>query len=184
MTGAAERMRRALGRTGLYTDPEDQILAGELAAYGTALDAFYAAAEEVRKNLFVQTADAETLGRFERLFRTVPSSAGEDVRRAMLLQRGNVAPGDCSKEALERQLFGAGIRGEIVEQADGLYVNVLEVLGISEEAALRDAELMLPADLPANVDFGRNFWDTVDARGDPFDRMDAAGLTWDEIDRL
>lgn len=184
MSRADERMRRVLQGTGLYTDPDDPILAAELAAYGSALDALLAEIEKARRNLFVRTADGETLSRFERLFRALPSLGADSDRRAMLLSRGAVTLSDNTREALERQLLGAGIRGEILETDGGIYVNVLEVLGISETAALREAELMLPAHLTALVDFGKNFWDTVDERENTFDEMDAADLTWDEIDRI
>lgn len=184
MSRPAERMLRVLRRTGLYRG-EDPILSAELAAYGTALDAFFEALETVRRNLFIQTADAETLSRYERIFRVIPAEEDIENRRAMLLMRGAVKPTDCTRASLERQLLGAGIRGTLLEMADGsLYVNVIERLGISETAARTEALSVLPAHLPVAFDFGRNFWDTVDARGMTFDEMDAANKTWDEIDAI
>lgn len=185
MTGAAERMRRILRRTGLYSGDGDPVLAAELAAYGTALEIFAGAYAKARGNLFIQTADPEGLTKFEQLFRLIPAVESDENRRAMLLMRGAVTAEDCSKESLERQLLGAGIRGSMSMQRDGsLYVDVYEVLGISEEAARQEALALLPAHLVIQFDFGKNTWDTVDSRGLTFDEMDAADLTWDEIDTI
>ena len=183
MMGAAERMRRVLRRTGLYSVDGDGILEAELAAYGTALEIFAEAYEKARENLFIQTADAEGLTKFERLFRVIPAEESAENRRAMLLMRGAVTAQDCTKASLERQLLGAGIRGSLTMQRDGsLYVNVGEVLGISQEAARQEALDLLPAHLIIVFDFGKNTWDAVESRSQTFNQMDAANLTWDEID--
>lgn len=184
MTEAKERMRQILEHTGLYTG-EDRILSAELAVYGAGLDLLLEAVEKLRKNLFVSTADAEGLTAFERLFRIVPSADNPENRRAMLLERGSVTCADNTRAALEKQLLAAGIRGNIVEHfQDGLYINVHEVLGISEEAAAAEAQTFLPAHLPYVLDFGKNTWDAVDAREMTFSQMDLKNRTWDEIDKM
>ena len=103
----------------------------------------------------------------------------------MLLERGSITAADHTRAALEAQLLAAGIRGNIVERfGDGIYVNVHEVLGISETAAAAEAADFLPAHLPCTLDFGRNTWDAVDARGMTFAQMDLKNRTWDEIDAM
>lgn len=184
MTETEKRMRGILTRTGLY-DGTDRLFSAEMAAYGAGLSILFEEVEQCRRNLFVQTADAETLGRFEKLFRIIPSESDVETRRAMLLKRGSVTPADHTKAALEEQLLAAGIRGNIVENHEGgVYVNVQEVLGISQEAAAYEAATFLPAHLPCVMDFGVNTWDTVDAREMTFDEMDAADSTWSSIDQL
>lgn len=184
MTETEKRMRDILTRTGLY-DGSDRLFSAEMAAYGVGVEILLEAVEQCRRNLFVQTADAEMLGRFEKLFRIIPSDSDAETRREMLLRRGSVTPADHTKEALEEQLLAAGIRGNIVENHEGgIYVNVQEVLGISEEAAAYEAATFLPAHLPCVVDFGVNTWDAVDAEALTFDEMDASERTWNSIDQL
>lgn len=184
MTETEQRMRKLLMKTGLY-DGGDRLFSAEMAAYGAGLGMLFDAVAQSRRNLFVRTADAETLDRFEKLFRILPSGSDTETRREMLLQRGSVTPADHTKAALEKQLLAAGIRGNIVEKYEGgIYVNVQEVLGISEAAAAFEARTFLPAHLPCVIDFGVNTWDTVDARDMSFDEMDAADSTWNSIDRI
>lgn len=184
MTEAEARMRAVLKKTGLYAG-EDKILSAEMASYGAGLEILHAELERLRRNLFVQTADADRLSAFEKLFRILPSTDSADNRRAMLLERGGVTPADHTKRALERQLPAAGIRGNIVENFQGgLYVNVLEVLGISEKAAESEARDFMPAHLPCVFDFGKATWDAVDARDMTFGEMELKGYTWDQIDKL
>lgn len=103
----------------------------------------------------------------------------------MLLERGSITAADHTRAALEAQLLAAGIRGNIVERfGDGIYVNVHEVLGISETAAAAEAADFLPAHLPCTLDFGQNTWDAVDARDMTFAQMDLKNRTWDEIDAM
>ncbi|MGN0478870.1 MAG: hypothetical protein ACI4GO_05520 [Hominenteromicrobium sp.] len=184
MTEAEIRMRRILIHTGLYTG-EDKIFSAEMAAYGAGLEILSEALEKLRNGLFVQTAGADGLERFEKLFRIRPSSDNPEIRRAMLLERGAVTPADHTKAALEKQLLAAGIRGTIVENdQDGLNVNVQEVLGISETAAESEARAFMPAHLPCVFDFGSVTWDAADDAALTFDEMDAKDYTWDQIDSL
>lgn len=184
MTETELRMRETLVKTGLYSG-EDRFFSAEMAAYGAGLEYLYNAVEKAGKNLFVQTADEEMLGRFERLFRIIPSKEDAETRRQMLLARGSVTPADHTKAALERQLLAAGIRGNIAERGSkGIYVNVHAVLGISKEAAMQEAMTFMPAHLPCELDFGVNTWDAVDGRGMTFADMELYGRTWDSIDRM
>lgn len=184
MTDAEKRMRRILTQTGLYSG-EDKIFSAELAAYGVGLGILAEELERLRRNLFVQTADAQGLARFEGLFRIRPSSDSAENRRAMLLRRGGITPADHTKAALEEQLLAAGIRGGIVENYEsGLLVNVQEVLGISETTAESEARTFMPAHLPCAFDFGSNTWDAADEAGLTFDEMDAKNYTWAQIDSL
>ncbi len=184
MTETQERMQKILRDTGLYTG-EGKILSAELAAYSAGLSVLLDALASLRRNLFVGTADAEGLERFERLFRIVPSTDSVENRRAMLIERGSITTADCTRAALEKQLLAAGIRGNIVEQFEGgLYVNVHEVLGISEAAATAEVADFLPAHLAYTLDFGKNTWDAVDAREMTFAEMDLKNKTWNEIDAM
>lgn len=184
MTEIMERMRKVLRDTGLYSG-EGKIMAAELAAYGAGLSILFDAIDALRRNMFIGTADAAGLAAFERLFRITPSTDSVENRRAMLLERGSVTTADHTRAALEAQLLAAGIRGNIVERfGDGIYVNVHEVLGISETAAAAEAADFLPAHLPCTLDFGQNTWDAVDARDMTFAQMDLKNRTWDEIDAM
>ena len=182
MTECEKRMRGTLTATGLYNG-EDPIFSAEMAAYGEGLSYLFDAIDSSRQDLFVQTAGAEQLKRFEKLFGVMPSSEDVQVRREMLLTRGSVTPADHTKADLETQLFGAGIRGNIVERHEGgLYVNVQELLGVSKEAAEAEAENFLPAHLPYVLDFGVNTWNAIDSRELTFDEMDAAADVWNQLD--
>lgn len=184
MTDTEKRMRTVLTDTGLYSG-EDKLFSAELTAYGAGLSMLFDAVNLCRDDLFVQTAGEEMLERFEKLFRVTPSSGNIETRRKMLLERGSVTPADNTRAALEKQLVGAGILGNIVEnQQGGLYVNVRQVLGVSQETAAFEAESFLPAHLPCVLDFGVNTWDAVDERGMTFDEMDAAVGTWNSFDLL
>ena len=184
MEKITERMRAALRETGLYSGA-GKIVSAELAAYGAGLSLLFGAVEAVRRTMLVGTADAAGLAAFERLFRITPSSDSVENRRAMLLERGSVTGSDNTRAALERQLLAAGIRGNIVEHfGDGIYLNVHEVLGISETAAAAEAADFLPAHLPCTLDFGKNTWDAVDAREMTFAQMDLKNRTWNEIDAM
>ena len=184
MTETERRMRDILTGTGLYSG-EDGLFSAEMSAYAAGLGYLYDAVEKAGKDLFVQTADEEMLGRFERLFRIIPSKEDAEIRRQMLLTRGSVTPADHTRSALENQLLAAGIRGNIVERGEkGIYVNVHAVLGISKEAAQQEVMTFMPAHLPCELDFGVNTWDAVDARGLCFDDMELYGRTWDSIDRM
>lgn len=184
MTEIMERMRKVLRDIGLYSG-EGKIMAAELAAYGAGLSILFDAIDALRRNMFIGTADAAGLAAFERLFRITPSTDSVENRRAMLFERGSITAADHTRAALEAQLLAAGIRGNIVERfGDGIYVNVHEVLGISETAAAAEAADFLPAHLPCTLDFGRNTWDAVDARDMTFAQMDLKNRTWDEIDAM
>lgn len=183
MTEAEIRIRNILTQTGLYSG-KDRLFCAEMAAYGVGLGILFDAIKRCQENLFVQTADEETLSILEKLFRTIPSESNVKSRREMLLERGSVTPEDHTQLSLERQLLAAGIRGNIVENhQSGLYINVHEVLGITQEAASAEAKTFLPAHLPYIIDFGTNTWDAVDARDLTFDEMDTAGYTWNIIDQ-
>lgn len=182
MTECEKRMRDTLTATGLYSG-EDAIFSAEMAAYSAGLTLLFDAIGQSRQDLFVQTAGAARLAQFERLFRVIPSDEDMEVRREMLLTRGSVTPADHTKADLEAQLFGAGIRGNIVEgHQGGLYVNVQSLLGVSRAAAETEAETFLPAHLPYVLDFGVNTWDAIDSREMTFDAMDAAADVWDQLD--
>ena len=181
MTDTEKRMRGILTDTGLYSG-EDKLFCAEMAAYGVGFALLEDAVKACREDLFIQTASDAMLEKTERLFRVVPSADDMAVRREMLLTRGSVTPQDNTKDDLEKQLLGAGMRAKIVERPDGLYVNVLELLGIPQEAAAIEAETFLPAHLPYVLDFGVNTWEAIDARGMTFDAMDGAAEMWNRLD--
>ncbi len=184
MTDIETRMRTLLTQTGLYTG-QDTIFSAEMASYAVGLQLLHEAIEKLRQNIFVLTADADGLTNFENLFRCTPSSDTEESRRAMLLQRGSVTLTDYTRAALEKMLLAAGIEGGIVENfQDGLYVNVLGLLGISQKTAESEARRFMPAHLPCVFDFGVNTWDAVDARDLTFTMMDIKNLTWAQIDTI
>lgn len=156
MTQVQARMEKILRDTGLYTGT-GKIFSAELAAYSAGLTILRDALDALRRNLFVGTADAEGLSRFEHLFRILPSTDSVENRRAMLIERGSITTADCTREALEKQLLAAGIRGSITEHVEGgIKVDVQEVLGISETAAKAEAADFLPAHLAYTLDFSQS----------------------------
>lgn len=90
--GAKERMENALFPLGIYS-PQCPVLAGELAAYGAAVDLVAAQCDVIRREMFTVTAEDEGLTRMERILnlREKDLSAGE--RRERILSLCALVPG-------------------------------------------------------------------------------------------
>ena len=147
MTDTMSSMLHALRSVG-YDPKEGGGVWAELAAYDAVLAPLTEEADRVLRNLFVETAEEEVLGRWEELFcPQLPETTAEN-RRAMLLHRGSVTQDDLGREVLAEHLPAACLWGDVLEQEDGtLLVLAAELLGVTKEQAEHFLSLYLPAHL-------------------------------------
>lgn len=170
--------------TGLYRCQPGSLVYAELAAYADALAPLCTLLDELQQEAFFATASSFGLALWERLSGPVLDFLPLQDRRERLLCRGAITPNDSTAGGIEKALLSLGIRASVCETPDrGVYVNILSAdRDLTQDQMIRAASEFLPAHTAASFDFRVLSWDFIAQKDLSFDDMDAAGLTWDQID--
>lgn len=172
----------------LYRLDGSTLVDAELFAYAAGLSLLEEELLTLEREAFVATARDYGLSLRERLFGSVKTALPLEDRREMLLYRGGVTAADCTRQGVERAMAASGIRCSIGEnRKDGLlYINCIAFLNpfADQQSVIRAAQESLPAHLSVLFDFRALAWDDIDQRDLSFDTMEAAGLSWDQIDQF
>lgn len=182
---AAAHMRQVLEATGLYQLGEDSPTGWELEAFGAGFALLEERFDRLLEDLFPQTAGEGRVGQWEALFRPQPSQAALEERRGMVLARQALGEKPFTLAGVQALLKGAGVRGLVLEEAEGISVVLGKLLGVSKEEAARELDQLLPAHLPWDWEEAVT-WVALDACRRTFAEWDGLGLSWaqlDEIDR-
>jgi len=184
---ALESMRLKLQPLRIYSLSESSVVDCELQAYAVGLDLAYDALTELQNESFVATATDYGILNRENQFVTGSQGTTEE-RRATILKLGAITPNDVTRADMERDLDAVGFNAVICENtADQmLYINCL---GESQDetvrkAAIKAANLFLPAHLNAELDFRSISWNNIDQQDQSFDAKDGLDFTWDMVDRF
>lgn len=146
MTGGGH-LAQVLRATGIYTLPGDGPADWELEGYLAGLDRAEEELNVLEQSLFVSTAPAEQLARWESLFRA-QASAGELAARqrgaakALGLRFQRATLGAIQEDVLP----AAGIAGTVAE-AGGTLTVTGSLQGVTEKEARRLLDRLLPAHL-------------------------------------
>lgn len=144
-------MASVLENLGIYDTTKPQINA-ELCAYEVGFQLIFDEIENVLNNAFISTADMDSLNYRELLFRPVITELDIDVKRTMLLERE--IPRGALVSDMNARLIGAGIEGTITENyLDGVYLDVVDLIGVSSDQAVYEAKSFLPVSLTVYMDF-------------------------------
>lgn len=179
-----ERMRRVLAPLGIYDLEDGSLIAAELYAYAAGLAWLEECMEHTLAGLFVATADARQLRRFERML-SLPSDGTLTQRRERVYSRLSRLRGTWSRQAYLDTLTADGFSGTVTERhADGTLV-----LGFGEQAqpehirqVMGGAYRLLPAHLRLTTDLPVRTWDAYDAMRMTFAGWDEMAMCWDAHD--
>lgn len=181
-------MKQKLRPLGFYDLNDDTLISAELSAYAVALDEISATLDEIERECFVSTAESYGLGMRERMLGPEQTNKSVEKRRKQLLYRSAITANDFTKSSLEKALAASGIIGSIVEypSQNSVHINCSGLVSDSLEKS--EAQSMVEEFLPAHLECIFNFstlqWDSIDAKENTFDEMEARNLTWDEIDNF
>ena len=177
---AADCIKKVLNSTGLYDCTKPNISA-ELGAYEVGFREISKLMEDCLSNAFILTADEHSLNIREMIFRKYISDISVDEKRAFLMERNRIS--ECFTEDFNGKLVAAGIIGNVVENyQDGIYININELKGITQEGAIEEAKNILPAHLPIYTDFIGNCWGNIDDKDISFGDFDDLDRTWQTIE--
>lgn len=181
-------LRSLLEPLGLYRLGTGGLVDAELAAYDAALGLLEKRLDALWRDVFLQTADRESLRLFEALVGLAerPEALAED-RRERVLYRLSTSPLDFTLTGMERSVRGAGMDAHITENypAESLTIRAegLEDSLTDLDAVKQSVSRMLPAHLGAEYDIGHMTWDMFDAAGPDWDSgWDSADFTWNSFD--
>ena len=167
-----QALRDALRPLGIYKLEKGTLVYAELAAYAAGLDLLEDGLDELEREAFLPTAQGEGISMRE--------------RREMLLYRGAINNRNNTREDLERALVACGLRAQVKENLDGasIYINCFDFLEDfqGQEEIKAAAKEFLPCHLEAEFDFRTLDWNRIDSMDKTFDQMDAAEMTWNQID--
>ncbi len=180
---AAERIRRMLNSTGCYRLTGHNAADWEGNACAVGLESLEGEMTALLEDLFASTASEQRLDVWERSMRPQPSAGSLEDRRAILKQRLAMNPRKFRLSDLSPQLEAAGIRGTVVEQDGGLRILLGKFLGLGEEEAQRELNLILPAGLTWKIDRSMN-WVVLEADQRTFQEWDELGLDWTALDAV
>ena len=179
-----QSMKKKIAPLGIY-NLDGALLLAELQAYAGELSALAAAWEELKREIFLPTAQSYGLSLREELCGPRREYLDAAARREMLARRFAVTQEDCRREDVERALRACGLEGSLQERpGQALYFNCLNTLDEFRTAdeARAAAEEFLPAHLTVEFDMRASTWDVMDAWDQDFDTVDAKDLAWQEID--
>ncbi|MFQ9873064.1 MAG: hypothetical protein ACLRVT_08805 [Oscillospiraceae bacterium] len=181
-----QALRDALRPLGIYRLDEGSLVYAELAAYAAGLDLLEEGLDELEREAFVQTAQGEGISKREKIYCKPKTLLPLQERREMLLYRGAINNRNNTRADLERALVACGLRATVKENLDGatIYINCFDFLEDfqGQEEIRKAAGEFLPCHLEAAFDFRTLDWDKIDSLGKTFSEMDAAAMTWEEID--
>lgn len=180
---AREHLAEVLTGTGLYQLTGSTPVDWELSAYGIGFALVEDRLEVLLENMFTSTAGRQCLNQWEELFRKQPSTASLEDCREMVTSRLAVRPNGFFPEAVEAVLPGAGVRGILKENSNGLTVVLGKLLGITKAEATRELDQLLPAHLSWQWEESIT-WVALDACSGSFAQWDALGLTWEGLDSI
>lgn len=147
MTGG-ENMRRIMEESGVYKLTGNSPLDWELDACEAGLKTVWDRAEELEKDLFVQTASPEALACRELLYRPQACSSGElEERRGALIKALSPYPGPASLETIESLAEACGVKAKAQEGEGKLVLVGEKLIGVTEKEAKRMLEQVLPSHL-------------------------------------
>ena len=180
-------MKQKLQSTGLYRLDGSTLVDAELQAYAAAMQALADEIWKLEQEGFVQTAGGDGLELWERACGNVRDTLSTADRREMLCSRLRVTPNDYTAGKLQDALLAAGILAHVAEiENHTVYINVLGTAEIQSEMSPEEIQALaaefLPAHLEWSFDFGVLSWDYIDGGDHPFDQMDQADFSWDQID--
>ncbi len=141
---AAEHMRRVMAGSGVYILDGDTPVDWELEAYGAGFALVQEAAENLLREMSLETAPAGRLAQWEAGWPGGPcGGVSLEDRRAMAAQWLASRPGPLLAGQLPGLLLAAGIRGEAVEANGGLAITA-EAYLIPEAQARARLQKLLP----------------------------------------
>lgn len=142
-----ENMRRVLADTGIYVLTGDSPIDREIGAYEAGLGPLEEELERLEADLFVLTATAECLARWEAVYRGQASTADLETRRLAAAKALSLSNDPLTASDMDDILLIAGIRGSWQESGGKLVIQAEEYLGGTEEQARRLLGRLLPAGL-------------------------------------
>ena len=167
---------------GVYDLRSRAVNRGELAVYGTGLDAGLAQLEEAAREMCLMTAEGAGVEQVESLLPYRPSSDTLHERRRALAALLRIGGDSFTLSAINGTLAGCGINALTSEGEKPGFVNVAfpDVAGVPEnfEALRAIIEEILPCHLEVTYVFWRNTWDELTAKVAAW--SDGVGLSWYE----
>ena len=161
-----QALRDALRPLGIYKLEKGTLVYAELAAYAAGLDLLEDGLDELEREAFLPTAQGEGISRREEIY---------GKPKTLLPLRD-----------LERARVACGLRAQVKENLDGasIYINCFDFLEDfqGQEEIKAAAKEFLPCHLEAEFDFRTLDWNRIDSMDKTFDQMDAAEMTWNQID--
>ena len=181
-----QALRDALRPLGIYKLEKGTLVYAELAAYAAGLDLLEDGLDELEREAFLPTAQGEGISRREEIYGKPKTLLPLRERREMLLYRGAINNRNNTREDLETALVACGLRAQVKENLDGasIYINCFDFLEDfqGQEEIKAAAKEFLPCHLEAEFDFRTLDWNRIDSMDKTFDQMEAAEMTWNQID--
>ena len=165
-----QALRDALRPLGIYKLEKGTLVYAELAAYAAGLDLLEDGLDELEREAFLPTAQGEGISRREEIYGKPKTLLPLRERREMLLYRGAINNRNNTREDLERALVACGLRAQVKENLDGASVYMICL------------DFGVECHLEAEFDFRTLDWNRIDSMDKTFDQMDAAEMTWNQID--
>ncbi len=182
MSGRAlDRMRELLNGVGAYRLTGSSSADWELNACGAGFSLIEDGVESLLNDLFPDTASSDRLDLWERSCGLMPSAGTLEQRRAILAARLAMNPQKLTGKDFSAMLPAAGVVGEVVEGESSVTVLAGRLLGVSQEEAKAELDVVMPAHLSWTWDDSVN-WAALDAWAEDFATLDARALTWEDLD--
>lgn len=180
-------LKELLAPLGVY-NLKGTLNGAELESVGQALDEVMEHLDRAHGEADLTTAGDEGLAAVESLLARRPVTADRERRRAALAALLRVGGDSFTLAAINDNLAGCGLNAVASEGAEGQRVEVRfpEVPGIPEgyEEMRQIIEDILPCHLDIQYVFWYITWAMVEAKFPTWGNIQAAGLTWEELEKL
>lgn len=166
---------------GIYDLTEGSASESELYALGKVLDAVGDSLETAERESHVATAEDEGLRLREALFARKPAARTIEQRRQAIIALMQIDSGSLTPEAINRTLWGCGIRAVAEEVDTGhLRVRFPEVAGVPDDFEQISAVILdiLPCHLETEFFFRYMTWEECESQGLTWAMIEETGHTW------
>ena len=190
MGTALQNMTRKLQKLGIYRIEPDNHIDKELHTYASALDTVTDIADNLLKEIIINTATDYGLSWREQLWGIVRNELPTDQRRTTIRKRFTINADDFTLNGMQNFLSSLGIDTEIIEKPSQyrMYINVFN--GNNFTIPIRyyltqQIEEFFPAHCMVFVDYRTNgTWNDLDFKRIYFSVYDSFHYTWNYLENF